>query len=230
MLIQSRVTTNSSPIVELAGLAGAGKTTVLQALCQRNPKIRPGISLSNISQIYLQIENYLFWFPTFIQKYRHSRGFTTHEIRSMVYLKAWYQDLEKQSGSHPALIFDHGPLFRLAFLREFGPEITKSEHFDRWWNAMFDRWAATLDLVIWLEAPDAVLLERIQKRTQPHLVKGKTELEGYEFLSRYHRAFQQILDQLTRQKHPTVLRFNTQKNTPDQIVDCILAALYARTK
>lgn len=229
MLIQSRGTTNASPIVELAGLAGAGKTTVLQALCQRNPQICPGISLSKVSQLSLRIENSLFWFPTFIQEYRHSRWFKADEIRSMVYLKAWYQFLEKQAGDHPALIFDHGPLFRLAFLQEFGPEITKSEKFDRWWNEMFDRWTATLDLVIWLEAPDAVLLQRIQTRTQKHLIQGKAELEGYEFLSRYHRSFKQILTQLTRHKHLKVLRFNTQENTPDQIVDCLLTALDIRT-
>jgi shikimate kinase len=224
MLMQTTLTRKTSPIMELVGLAGAGKTTLLTALCQRHPQIRSGVRLSKMNQMSAWIETILFWLPTFFRQ--SSRGFNSAELRSMVYLKAWHRQLEQQPpDGNWVTIFDHGPLFRLTFLREFGPQIIHSDRFEQWWNAMLERWATTLGVIIYLEAPDEILLERIQKRDRQHTVKGQSQEDSYDFLARYRRTYQQILDRLIAEGRLEVLRCNTHEESVDQVVHRILVTL-----
>lgn len=226
MLMQTTLAKKTSPIVELVGLAGVGKTTLLTALCQRDPQIRSGVDLPKIARMSAWIEMVLFWLPTVVRHYPSSRGFNAAELRSMVYLQTWYEQLEKQAPTRNwVTVFDHGPIFRLVLLREFGSEIVRSHRFEQWWNAKLDRWASTLDLIIYLEAPDEILLERIEKRDRQHTVKGQSQEEAYNFLTRYHRAYQQILDRLMSESHLEVLRCNTYEESVDRVVDRILEAL-----
>ena len=84
----------------------------------------------------------------------------------------WHQVLKRRlSGNDSITVLDQGPIYRLVFMREFGPEFTNSNVYTRWRNSMLNQWAATLHIVIWLDAPDAVLFQRINSRTEEHRVK-----------------------------------------------------------
>lgn len=144
----------------------------------------------------------------------------------MVYLQAWHDRLER----HPpdldgVTVFDHGPMFRLALLREFRPEILRSDRGEKWWNAMFEKWANTLDLIIYLEAPDEILLDRIEKRHRRHAVKGQSQENAYNFFTRYRRAYQPLLDRLVSEGYLEVLRCNTHEESVNRVVDRISAKL-----
>ena len=120
--------------VALAGNPNAGKTTLLRALSQHNKKIRADIRLRKIGHIPFLISHTLYWLLPFLRQYRQSRWFTRRETRSMIYLKAWGHVLERQaSNKGPITIFDQGPIFRLALLHGFGPEIIKSQNAGKWW-------------------------------------------------------------------------------------------------
>jgi thymidylate kinase len=95
---------------------------------------------------------------------------------------------------------------------------------------MLRQWAGTLDLVIWLEAPDAVLLERIRVRPHPHAIREQPEREAYAFLARYRRAYDEILEALTGSGQLAILRFDTTGAPPDAIADAVLGALRARAR
>lgn len=143
----------------------------------------------------------------------------------MVYLKAWHHVLERQAANNDVVtVLDHGPIYRLALLREFGPEMTKSQLYERWWDSMLKQWATIMYMVIWLDAPDVVLLERIYTRNSWHIIKGKSEQEAYEFLARYRTSYEQTITRLTANRGPTLLRFDTHQKSVDQIVDKVLAA------
>ena len=161
--------------------------------------------------------------PTFLRQTQHGRRFAWHESKMMVYLTGWHQVLRRQTLNHGTVfILDQGPVFQLAQLHGFGPENINSERFEEWWASVLDQWASTLDMVIWLDAPDAVLLERIHTRSKWHLVKNESEQEAREFLARYRASFEQMISALTADGGPRVLRFDTQQESMDRVVDNLL--------
>jgi deoxyadenosine/deoxycytidine kinase len=147
-------------------------------------------------------------------------------MKAMVYLKGWPAVLGQQTTDNGMVILlDHGPIFKLATLHAFGPPRLQSSGFESWWQRMFKQWACTLDMIIWLEAPTELLVERINGRNQRHAVKGKAEGEAYDFLSHYQTAYEQILAKVSVYKAPTLLQFDTQQTPIEQIVDEILVTI-----
>jgi deoxyadenosine/deoxycytidine kinase len=207
-------------VVELIGPAGAGKTTLVNALNQRNENIRPGIYLSETRKIEHFIRNTVHMLPTYFYQYRSSRWFSRREIRTMVYLKAWLYELRRQALDHDnVILLDHGPIYRLALLREFGPQITKSQAYRRWWTDLLNEWTAALDVIVWLDAPNSVLLERIYARDRWHSIKEKSETEAFDFLT-HHRIFlEQIIAETMNDHRAKLLCFDTNEESIEHIVD-----------
>lgn len=146
----------------------------------------------------------------------------------MAYLKAELHVLEQQASNNDrVIILDHGPIYRLAFLRALGPEITTSQRYKSWWASLLTQWTATLDIVIWLDAPDAILLERIRTRATKHAIKEKCEQEAYEYLTHYRTFLSQIIAESMTDYQVKLLRFNTNQESVEQMADKILATFDA---
>ena len=90
---------------------------------------------------------------------------------------------------------------------------------------MFKQWASTLNMVIWLDAPDPVLEQRINSRDQRHSVKGKTESEVVHFLARYRTSYEEILAKLKTDGGPRLLQFDTSCTSIEQVAEEILSAI-----
>jgi shikimate kinase len=225
MLSNNAINQKSPLIVELIGLAGAGKTTLSQALSQRDAKIwvAADLELRKREHIPIFVGHIPSLLPVFLRRCRSSRWFTWDEIKAMVYLKAWPHVLKQQAmQGGTAILLDHGPIFKLATLHAFGPERLKSQGFEQWWHRMFEQWAFTLDIVIWLNAPHKILVERINARNQRHAVKSKSEREAVNFLLGYQTSYEQVLAKLTACGGPTLLHFDTSQASIEQIVDEVL--------
>jgi shikimate kinase len=224
-LINNTIVAKPPLVVELIGPAGAGKTTLARALSQRDEKIlvAADIQLRKMEHILFFSGHAPFLLPVFVRRFRYGRGFTWEEIKAMVYLKAWPRVL-KQEATHSAtiILLDHGPIFKLATLNAFGPERLKCQGFEQWWDDMFKQWALTLDMVIWLDAADTNLVERINTRSQRHLVKGQSEQEATKFLARYRTSYEQVMEKLRAYGGPRLLQFDTSQTSIDQILDEIL--------
>ena len=211
-------------VVEVVGPAGAGKTSLARALTQSNERLVEGAKLRarSIPNIPFFVRNAFFLLPTFLQQYRNGRGFTWQEIKAIVHLRGWHRVLRRRVANGTITILDQGPIFMLTRLRVLGPENIKRQGFDRWWNGMFKQWSHELDLVIWLDAPDAILLERIHSRNKRHTVKEESEKDAHEFMARYRTSYEEVISALRANDGPRVVRFDTARQSPGEITDKVL--------
>ncbi len=211
-------------VVEILGPAGAGKSTLARTLSQHHKKIQTDIPLSRINKIPFFISNTFLFLPTYLRNYRHSSWFDWRESRSMAYLQAGLHAFAKQASNNEMVtLLDHGPIYRLAFLREFGPEITTSQLYERWWANLLDQWIATLDIVIWLDAPNEIMVERIRARDQIHSIKEKSETEAFEYLDSYRTSFEQLITESGAVGQLRLLRFDTHQESVAQIADRVMS-------
>lgn len=215
-------------MVEVIGPAGTGKTTLARALRQRDARIAPDIDtrLTKLDKLPFVVGNTILLLPSYLRRYRHSRWFDRRETRSMAYLQAGLKLLDREArNDHTVTVLDHGPIYRLAFLREFGPEIAASDAYRRWWANLLERWTVKLDLVVALDAPDQVLLGRIRARDCWHAVKEAPDHEAYEVLRRYRAAFEQTIAESVTPERVPLLRFDTSMLSTEEIADEVLATL-----
>jgi shikimate kinase len=214
-------------IVELAGLAGAGKTTLLEALADRDERIRVAgdLELRKRGHAPTVLRHIPYLLSVLLFRARSSGRFTWDDVKAIVYLKGWPRRLRKECfGSAEVVLLNHGPVFKLATLHAFGPATLRQPRFDRWWSGIFEQWENTLDMVVWLNAPEEMLLERINCRQKGHAIKGKPGLEARCFLARYQTSYEQVLARLTARGGPMIHPVDTSEAPIARTVNDLLAA------
>jgi deoxyadenosine/deoxycytidine kinase len=216
--------TSPSPLLELVGVAGTGKTTLLETLKRRDPTLLTAVSVGSFRRLSLLIRHTARFLPAFLSQAPRGRWFTWHELRLMGYLEGWPRRVSPGMASS-AVVLDHGPIFQLVQLREFGPPLVAGPAFAGWWKAARRAWARALDLVVFLDAPDAVLLPRIAGRAQRHVVKHLPAATASEVLAKYRGGYRALLGQMAGEGHFRVLRFDTSQGAPEEIADAVLVAV-----
>jgi hypothetical protein len=179
-------------VVELAGLAGAGKTTIGPALRRLDPEIRarPRVSWPwHIAGIPPLV-------PTFASLHWPFRGVLTNEMKSVLRLRSLYRVARRTTGCR-VLLFDEGPVYTLARSLVYGGKNIQTRGFARWWRRAIAQWASTLDVIVWLDAPDDVLALRIHTRSKWHPLQGASDQMMADFLGSYRQAFSRVLADLT---------------------------------
>lgn len=218
-----------SLIVDLAGPAGAGKTTISQELSKRSENIMigvyPFIRGPVVSPFF--VRQILLLMPTFLRLYKNKRNgrcFNQQEMAWMALLNGWHHILRRKGEKNgKVIVLDQGPVFMLAQLHVFGSESLRNRSLEKWWESVFSQWATALNMVVWLDASDTCLLERIRTRSQGHLVKDKSEIEVFKFLANYRVAYKQVISILMdNHSSPKVLRFDTTRENLDEIVNRLL--------
>lgn len=207
--------------IEFVGPAGVGKTTLIGAL-ERQPGVSSGVRPSGRDYLPFLVKDAPLLVPAAAAGWVSGERFLERERRSIGYLRAWYEALGNAPSATTYL--DHGPVFRLALLREFGSPPTKHPLFRRWWLRMLEQWATRLTLIVWLDAPDAVLIGRINARDEDHLFKGKDEGETLEFLKRFRYAYREVITTITAGNGPKLLHLNTHETPLDVAAAEVLAA------
>lgn len=200
-------------VVEVVGPAGCGKTTLARSLCRRQ-EIGLGVELPRLDHVPHVLHHTLLLLPAYLRARGSGGWLTWKEMRSMTYCRAWPRRLATPDGSRAVTVLDHGPVFRLARLRAFGPRITRGPAFERWWERSVTLWDGLLDAVIALDAPDDVLVQRIRTRQERHRMKEQSSERTEEFLKRYRDTYREILARLDG---PRVLRVDTTREGPDEI-------------
>jgi hypothetical protein len=147
------------------------------------------------------------------------------EWKLLVYVTRWRSFLERRTPPGTVLLFDQGPLYALVRLQAEGKPFTARPAFERWRDEMVEGWADELSVIVFLDAPDAVLWDRINVRPQDHKAKGEETKAGLRFIARYRRSFEDLLRKVEEPGGPQVVRFDTGSTTAAQIAERVDAVL-----
>jgi hypothetical protein len=210
-------------LVELAGPAGVGKSTLSRALLGRG-----GIAKGTIWGLPVPslLGNGVRLLPLLLRNCRRTRSLLWDESRHMVRLATLHR---APAGTVLAgtriVVYDEGPIFALAWLRGFGHEIMRSEASEAWWQATLRDWATVMDVVVVVEASDVLLARRIRTRPHPHEVKEFSDPEIVAWMARFRSALSWVLAGLAREGGPVVLRVTTDREPPGMLAERVGAAL-----
>jgi len=213
-------------IAEIVGPAGAGKTAMLRAIGQRHAGIRAGLSIDRARFLPTITRQTIALLPTCFEVLRDDRRSMWPIMLHLIRLRTLPAVLAQETARGPsAIVLDEGPLFSLARLSVFHRAHESRTRLGRAWQEQLDRWTTLLDVVIWLDAPDPILVQRIRTRFKPHSIKEDPDHAMHEFLGRYRQAYEEIRTCLTAVGRTRMIEVNTATVSAEQAAPVVLAAL-----
>jgi hypothetical protein len=212
-------------VVELAGPAGAGKTTVARALLRSLPSARLGSRPGRLATVRSVVAAA----PVLLASRSVAAPgwwWSKPELRSVGYLLAWQRQL-LDAVAGEVLLLDHGPVFRLAMLVAGRSQALRDPVFGPWWWRTATAWGRLLDTVVVLDAPTDELIARIEARPRDHRVRGADPRAAERFLNAYRVAFDQVL-RVVSDEGTSVVRVDTAASA-DVVADAVRARLLVDT-
>lgn len=208
-------------VVELVGLAGAGKSSIARALVELDPQIRarPRVSWWRHATSVPPLV------PTFVNLHWPFRGVLVKEMKRILRLRALHRLAEETKDCH-ILLFDEGPVYMLARILVFGGEKIQTRAFQQCWRRAIVRWAQTLSAIVWLEAPEHVLAARLRTRSE-HPFGDVGDQAVTALFRAYRDAFARVIAELTAAGGPQPWTVSTNRGSPALTAPELLAGLRA---
>lgn len=203
--------TGAARLVELVGPAGAGKSAVAAALTGDRGTLglwnqERSSLLSGAAQVA----------PAVLAATRGGRPFVPEELAQMVRLSAMERSLSRAIPDSTLIVMDEGPVFALSWFQVFYGR-NGDPGWRGWRERMLQDWAARLDVVIRMDAPDEVLARRINERSKPHLVKQRPFSEVCGFNARFREAFDRVIGEFEKAGHVKVIDLRTDLLLPNEL-------------
>ncbi len=216
-------------LIEMVGIGGAGKSTLLRALNRGDPRIRKSEPPGKLGYIPALATLFFFWLPVYLRKYRGTRWFTWDEMRNICYLDVRLNHIRRQLRSSDVILaLDPGSVYWLSSLREFGPEFAKDPLFLRWWDARLQEWSAALDMIVWIEAPNELLLQRVLARDEVHEAREQPAGTALEYFERYRLWYSRMVPEMASRGHARLFHFRSDELTTEQMVSEVLRTVDLR--
>lgn len=207
--------------VELVGPPGAGKSTIFEGLLSRDHRIEPRPIPSKRSYLGPMGRNVPLVLLMAL-RHRTLSCFAGDGLQSLAYLRVLPRMLEDRP-SERVVVFDQGPIFLLTRPGVLHPRLAT------WHAQALDTWSALLDVVVLLDAPDEMLVDRINARSKEHRIKGASVDTAAAFIAQSRAVYSKALDGLdARAAAPTILRLDTSRLPVDRAVEDIIAAVERR--
>lgn len=213
-------------VVELVGPAGAGKTTLARSVTEADASVRSGLSLWGLPRRRL-VRSAMALLPTILGATFNRTPLRTGEMGQMIRLGALRRVVEDEASRHRVIILDEGPVFALSWLDVFfsrnGAHVPAS-----WRRRVIAEWATLLDVVVFIDASDITLADRIRTREKPHMVKELPDAEIFGFSAGFRRAFERAIGELAQAGHIVVDSLKTDSGPVDENTAHLLTKLKQR--
>ena len=211
-------------IAEIIGPSGAGKSSVSAYLDGAGTGIRAGVTIWGLP-MRLIAGSSIRSIPKIARVIVGRRRVRIAELKQVIRLEAFYRYLTAgKSNAEPGLlILDEGAVFALAKLRADLNGTPQGRMYEQWESEQLDRWARLIDTVIWLDAPDDLLIQRINGRDKQHRMKNRPHSEVIAFLNDYRQAYESIVRELERRRSVHVYKYQTADIVSSSLADEILA-------
>lgn len=215
---------NSRPrIIEIVGLAGTGKSTLNRALRQRNEQIKI-FPLPKTRFFWSLLKRAPLWLPLWFKSHQESGGFGREELICLGCLDAWLSYIESQTSDNADIaVLDPGSVYWLTKLKRFGVRASGRSSFQRWWERKFEEWCMAVDVIIWLDAPEELCLQRIFGRDQWHDAKKMTVAEAFGRFRALRKSYEQIILKMVSKRPRKVFHFLTNQVSTEEIVNQVFA-------
>ena len=219
-------------LIELIGPAGAGKSSLLCELRRQHPALpifADRLRVREPQNLPFYLQSGAATLPTLLRPLwtlsGPERWYTREEISRMLYLVGMHRVFQRRLRRQGVVVIDQGPIFELTHLRAFGPARLHSHAFVPWWRNLYRQWAHLYQLVVWLDAPDEVLIPRVRRRDQAHVIKNYSEADAQALLARYRHTFVSVMEQLQHHATIPILQFTTNQMAVEEIAQRILQKL-----
>lgn len=213
-------------VVELVGPAGAGKTTLAKGVSAVDPTVLAGLSLWGLPRPKL-FEAALPLLPTFvISAIRPSRRLQWGEMAQMIRLGALRRVVRDEARKHRVILLDEGPVFALSWLDFFFAR--NGDRAVSWRRRAVADWASLLDVVVFIDASDSTLAQRIRTREKNHMVKDSSDEEIYGFAAGFRKAFDRVIAEIAKAGHLVVDALRTDRGAKDENAQQLMLALAKR--
>ena len=206
-------------VIELVGPAGVGKSAVAAELT------RLGVVRSGVWNLprHLLARSAVASFAELATMWRD--GGRTSAVKQVIRLGALEQRVA-QLAARPAqtVVLDEGPVFALAWFRVFAKQGLGNGRLTAWRRRATERWAEALGAVVWLDAPDPVLLHRLRNRGKPRDVfRTMTDTEILDLQAAYRAAFSAVIPTVTGASGAHLVSLDAEHAPADQLARDVIA-------
>jgi len=212
-------------VVEVAGPAGSGKSTVSRLLTARSQVVatsiwglpRPLYAASAVRVL-----------PDIGALVGAARWLPWEETEQLIRLDAldvFLRRLPAPEREGGVVVLDEGPVFAFAWFRVLGHPCFRDGRRAAWWRRVLTHWAARLDAIVVLDGADPLLVDRLRSRAKAHPLKQSSDQELYEFAAAYRRAFAWVIAGMTAGgRAPKVISLESNGAPPEELANRVLAA------
>lgn len=213
--------------VEILGPPGSGKSALLEALQTSRSDIIPvSIYWRKPENLSTGMRSALSIAPI-VSERASRRSFSVKHLVWMIRLEAALPIFRRKMVSSNAIaIFDQGPVYTMARLQDLGFRAAEGSRLRSWWERKLDEWARILDLLIVLDAPNEVLIERINKRSKAHVAKDQSKESAGRLVMDERSRYGDLADVLVQSRAVRVLHFDTSGRSIDEIKQAAIGALH----
>ena len=206
-------------VVEIVGPWGVGKGTLLHALGGADPSFRLDVDIWHVPRRLLA-RSAAASMGTAATLFRTAGRMLPAEMKQVVKLDALHEQvITARPGTYRALLIDEGPVFGMSTLLRVGHSAVATGGLATWWARTLRAWAESIDVVIRLDAPNAVLARRIRERKRFHPLQSCSDAEIHHELDRYRVACSRVLDDLGLYGGPSVIDFRSDQLSAAQIAE-----------
>ena len=177
--------------------------------------------------------NFILLSPVVLAIYRDKkqRGLSVPLIVRLAILNGWSIPLNRiQLPGTEVLILDQGPVYMLAELLRHGPADFRSTA-PKWWARVCKDWADRLDMIICVDGPDAILMQRNRTREKNHGIKQNADDWARQFLAESRAAQREVLKSMAaKQGKVKLVEIDTSQFPLDELVQRIICLLQQEKK